>query len=94
MSMHCARLACTATCATVVGWTSRHMPPDLRAIIAKATREEPQARYASAAELRTDVDNFLAHRAVLARDGGALYRTRRFVQRHVWTVAVAKPPVA
>jgi eukaryotic-like serine/threonine-protein kinase len=62
---------------------------DLRAIIAKATHEEPPARYASAAELRADVENFLAHRTVLARNGGWFYRTRRFIQRHRWPVAIA-----
>ena len=62
---------------------------DLRAIAAKATRANPDERYATVAELRTDVENFLARRPVLARGGGALYRARQFARRNAWTVAAS-----
>ena len=55
---------------------------DLAAIIGKATRATPAERYATVTELRADVDNFLAHRPVLARRGGRGYRAACFVRRH------------
>jgi eukaryotic-like serine/threonine-protein kinase len=58
---------------------------DLRAIISKATRQQAEARYATVAELRADIENFLALRPVLAR-GGAAYRAGRFLHRHALSV--------
>jgi serine/threonine protein kinase len=55
---------------------------DLCAIVAKATHEQPADRYATVAELRADLEGVLAHRPVLARRGGLVYRGARFVRRH------------
>ncbi len=60
---------------------------DLRAIVAKAMRENPDDRYATVAELRADVDRFSARVPVLARNGGALYAAGKFLRRNVWAVA-------
>jgi len=56
--------------------------PELRAIVARATAEEPAARYSTVEALRADV---VAHRGgfpVAAVGGGRSYVFRRFVGRH------------
>ena len=55
---------------------------DLAAIIGKAMQAEPAARYATVAELSADIENFLAHRPIVARQGGAMYRGACFLRRH------------
>ena len=55
---------------------------DLAAIIRKAMQAEPAARYATVAELSGDIENFLAHRPIVARQGGAMYRGACFLRRH------------
>jgi eukaryotic-like serine/threonine-protein kinase len=57
-------------------------PPDLAAIIRKAMQGEPAARYSTVAELSGDIENFLAHRPIVARQGGAWYRGACFLRRH------------
>ncbi len=58
------------------------LPIDLAAIIERATRADPDARYSSVTSLREDLIRFRESRPVEARDGGQWYRTQRFVQRH------------
>jgi tetratricopeptide (TPR) repeat protein len=65
------------------------LPGDVGAIVAKALREQPLQRYATAAELQTDVEDFLAQRPVRARNGGGAYRAGRFLQRHRWAALAA-----
>jgi len=60
------------------------VPPDLEAIVLRALRKEPDARYGSVDQLARDVERFLAGRPVEARRGGAAYRARKFARRH-WT---------
>lgn len=67
----------------------RSIARDLDAIVAKATRAEPERRYATVAELAGDIDNFLARRPVLARAGGRAYRLVCFVNRYRYGVAAA-----
>ena len=55
---------------------------DLLAIIGRATRADPDARYPSVSSLREDLLRFRQLRPVDAREGGQWYRMRRFVQRH------------
>ncbi len=55
---------------------------DLAAIIGRATRIDPDARYSSVGSLRDDLLRFRQSRPVEARAGGRGYRLRRFVQRH------------
>jgi len=62
---------------------------DLAAIIAKAMQAQPADRYTTAAELRADIDNFLAQRPVIARTGGAAYRAWCYAQRHRWALAAS-----
>lgn len=62
---------------------------DIRAVIAKATRDDPQERYPSAAAMAADLRAVRESRPVAARTGGALYRMTRFVQRHPLPMALA-----
>jgi serine/threonine-protein kinase len=65
------------------------VPRDIGAIIDKATRATAGERYATAAELRSDVANFFAQRPVLARAGGRAYAAWCYVRRHRWAVSTA-----
>jgi serine/threonine-protein kinase len=65
------------------------VPADLDAIVANATRPEPERRYASVDLLAADVRAFLAGRPVQARGDSLAYRARRFVGRHRLSVTLS-----
>ncbi len=60
----------------------RQLRGDLEAILGKALRKAPAARYASAEAFREDLRRYLQQQPVQARHGTTSYRIRRFVQRH------------
>ena len=60
---------------------------DLDAILARALRRDPGARYLSVEALAEDVQAFREQRPVRARDGKRAYRARRFLQRYAWQSA-------
>jgi non-specific serine/threonine protein kinase/serine/threonine-protein kinase len=62
---------------------------DLDWIVMKAIADEPDQRYASAAELATDIERHLADEPVEARPPTASYRLGKFVRRHRLAVAAA-----
>ncbi|GEM_PF-3601520 len=55
---------------------------DLSAIAAKAIAYHRENRYATVSDLAEDLQRFLNHEPVHARQGGPGYRTGRFVRRH------------
>ncbi|MGI8957981.1 MAG: protein kinase domain-containing protein [Chthoniobacterales bacterium] len=55
---------------------------DLDAIITRAMRKDPAQRYASVADLETDIRHYLAGEPVGARPNTVPYRLLRFVGRH------------
>src|SRR3546814_18293674 len=55
---------------------------ELRAIIARATAEDPARRYATVDALRADVAAWGDHMPVAAMEGGRAYTVRKFVRRH------------
>jgi eukaryotic-like serine/threonine-protein kinase len=65
------------------------VPRDLEAIVLRAMRKQPEARYESARALGDDLRRLLEHHPVEARQGGAFYRAGRFVRRHRLGVAAA-----
>lgn len=62
---------------------------DLDAIVMRALRKEPDARYASVQALAEDVQAFLERRPVKARAGNLRYHVTRFVARHRLAVSLA-----
>ncbi|MCW7541754.1 protein kinase [Aquabacterium sp. A7-Y] len=62
---------------------------DLDAVVLKALRKDPAARYASAEHLADDVFRHLERLPVHARRGAWSYRAGRFVQHHRVAVGVA-----
>ena len=60
---------------------------DLDAILARALRRDPTARYRSVEALTEDLRAFQEQRPVRARDGNRAYRLRRFLQRYAWQSA-------
>lgn len=60
---------------------------DLDAICANCLATDASARYASANELRKDLDCWLEHRPVAARQGHWPYRIARWLRRHRWSAA-------
>ncbi|WP_376694637.1 protein kinase domain-containing protein [Wenzhouxiangella sp. EGI_FJ10305] len=70
------------------------VPADLRSVVARATAESPEDRYASAEAMGTDIADWLARRPVTAYAGGALYRLQRMIQRNVLLSAVSAVAVA
>ena len=64
----------------------RRLRGDLDAIAARACALEPAWRYPSVEALGNDVQRYLDHRAVAARQGSRLYRFGRALRRH-WQAA-------
>lgn len=60
---------------------------DLDNIIGMTMRKDPERRYASAEQLATDLEHHLTGQPVLATRDTWLYRTRKFVKRHSFSVA-------
>ena len=65
---------------------------DLDAILAMALQTDPRHRYQTAAALHDELLRYLNRTPVVARCGGSLYRTRKFLARH--RVAVAPAAIA
>lgn len=74
--------------------TRRHVPRDVDAIVLKALRRDPDARYASVDEFAADLRNFLSSRPVLARRGQRLYAMRKFTWRHRYGLAMVALVIA
>lgn len=62
-------------------WNSR-IDRELDAIVLKALRKDPAARYASVESMRVDLARYLAGEPVNAHPPTRLYRARKFVGRH------------
>ena len=67
----------------------RTLSGDLDAIILKALRKDPEARYRSAEALADDLARYQKGLPVSARRGTWTYRSQRFIQRHRWSVTAA-----
>lgn len=58
------------------------IPRDLETIVLKCLEKKPERRYPSAAELRDDLNRYLAGEPVVARPIGRIARTWRWMKRH------------
>ncbi|MBL8727400.1 MAG: protein kinase [Planctomycetes bacterium] len=67
----------------------RRLTGDLDWVVMKALAKEPDRRYGSAREFAEDLENFLAHRPVVAGPPSGVYRLRRFVRRYRVQVTAA-----
>ncbi|WP_395684042.1 protein kinase domain-containing protein [Dokdonella sp.] len=67
--------------------TRRQLRGDLDNVVLKATAEEPERRYPSAAAFADDIERHLAQRPVHAHPPSKWYRARKFVARHRGGVA-------
>lgn len=68
---------------------ARRLHGDLDAIVLKAVRREPAARYQSASQLWNDIARHLKREPVQARGDARGYRVRRFISRHRVAMALA-----
>jgi serine/threonine protein kinase len=68
---------------------ARRMAGGLDAIVAKALRFEPEARYASVAGLSADVEHFLNGEPVNAARGSLMYQLRSTWRRYRWPLLAA-----
>ncbi|HJQ99892.1 MAG TPA: protein kinase [Candidatus Polarisedimenticolaceae bacterium] len=67
---------------------ARRLRGDLDAIVLKALSKDPASRYASPADLATDIGRHLTHRTIVARQPGALQRFLKVVRRHRLATAI------
>ena len=67
----------------------RTLSGDLDNIVLMAIRKEPERRYATAATLSEDIDNFLGQRPVAARRNELLYTLGKFCRRNRIALAAA-----
>jgi eukaryotic-like serine/threonine-protein kinase len=67
----------------------KRLASDLEAILAKALRKEPEARYRTAEQLGNDVQAYLDRRPVSAHRGTLRYRVLKFVRRNAMVVGAA-----
>ncbi len=67
---------------------ARRLRGDLDAILLTALAHEPAMRYPSAAALGDDVERYLAGKPVRAHPPSRWYRTRKFVARHRFAMAL------
>ena len=65
----------------------RCLQGDLDTIVLMALRKEPQRRYESVEQLSNDLERYLAGRPVAARRPTLLYRSTKFLKRHVEAAA-------
>ncbi len=61
---------------------------DLEAICRKALAKQPSARYAGMEALLLDIENWLNEYPVMARNGGRLYRAKKYYLRHKLPVSI------
>ena len=66
------------------------LPPELSAIIRKATADEPATRYATASELAADIQRYLKREPIAALPASRIYNGRKFAQRNwPWLMAAS-----
>lgn len=66
----------------------RSLPDDLATIVHKALKKDPTERYATVSALSDDLGRWLRGEPVVAQPDRWGYRTRKFVARHRWPVAL------
>ncbi|MHC4120401.1 MAG: serine/threonine protein kinase [Planctomycetota bacterium] len=67
----------------------RKFDSDVEAIILTALAKDPAERYQSAAELQSEIDNWLAGRPIRVKSISTMYLLRKIITRHKYSSAVA-----
>ncbi|TXI79921.1 MAG: serine/threonine protein kinase [Flavobacteriales bacterium] len=67
---------------------AREISGDLDNIVLKALSKRPEHRYPSVEAMSLDLHRYLEGKPVLARPQSMAYRSRKFVQRHRWALAM------
>ena len=62
---------------------------DLDNIVLKALRKDPEERYSSVEQLAEDIRRYQNNLPVIAQKDSFVYRSRKFLRRHTWSVAVS-----
>jgi eukaryotic-like serine/threonine-protein kinase len=73
-----------------LGAASPEFRGDIETIVAKALEKDRARRYASAAELASDIGRYLQDEPIMARPASTIYQLQKFARRHralVWGVA-------
>ena len=65
-----------------LGTINRSMRGDIETIVATAMDKDPQRRYQSAADFRSDIERHLGDDPIVARPPSLLYQTRKFARRN------------
>jgi len=71
------------------GELAKQLNGDLDSIVMKALRKEPDERYSSAEQLKTDLRRHTEDQPVLARGDSSRYRIKKFFKRHSAGAAMA-----
>ncbi len=66
----------------------RKIDSDIEAILLTALAKEPESRYQSAADLRSDLENWLQGLPIRVRSVSTAYLVRKIISRHRYTSAV------
>jgi len=66
----------------------RKFDPDVEAILLTALDKDPARRYQSAADLRSDIENYLQGRPIRVRSISTMYLLRKIIARHRYTSTV------
>ncbi|MFL6603503.1 MAG: protein kinase domain-containing protein [Steroidobacteraceae bacterium] len=74
--------------ATTVKALRNSLRGDVSAVVAKALKANPEQRYRSAQELADDLQRVLEHRPIHARPDTLIYRSGKYVQRHLLGVTL------
>ncbi|MCX5638101.1 MAG: hypothetical protein NTX52_10485, partial [Planctomycetota bacterium] len=67
----------------------RKFDPDVEAILLAALAKDPAQRYQSAADLHSDIENWLQGRPIRVRSISTMYLLRKIITRHRYTSTVA-----
>jgi serine/threonine protein kinase len=62
---------------------------DLEVVVLKALKKNPESRYASPADLASDITRYLSFQPIVARPASFVYLTRKYIRRNWLTVLAA-----